>query len=382
MSQKQARRRRLMLRALKRAAGVAVICVLTLEALSAIAIEGGYIAADAPNYRIPGSQPFWVDRNPHFGMWHEADTEYVHTKSCFSITYRTNAYGARDRMRAREAKPPRVVMLGDSFTEGYGLERKDRASDLLEARTGIEHLNFGTSGHFGPTQSWLLYKHLAKRFVHDVVVLNLLPDNDFTDDDPKHIGAYADQYRPYLRQTADGYELKYANADKRGASERDLRREQRRFAGRLVRNFSYGANAFNYFKGVLLHGAARDDDAGRDLGSGYSGYFDFTKDQAERLVEVITRLMDEAGTRQVFITLIPRPADLETAAPSPLPGILQVLTGGYENLHVIDFRDKFRGADWKPYYRDCDGHWSPAGAKAAADAMLADPVYRKALGLK
>jgi hypothetical protein len=384
MSQRQVRahRRRQVARTLKRLAVVVAVSLVTLEVLSAAAIGLGVVPADAPNYRFPSSRPFWVDRNPYFGMWHEADTEYVHTKSCFSVTYRTNAYGARDRARQTTAKLPRVVMLGDSFTEGYGLERDDRTSDLLEAVTGVEHLNFGTSGHFGPTQSWLLYKHLAKRFEHDVVVLNLLPDNDFTDDDPKHAAAYPDQYRPYLVLKNGDYVVEYANAAKRGASERDLRREQRRYFARMLRNFTFSANAFNHFKGTMLQLAARDEGGAGNVGSGYSGYFDFTKTQAERLVEVLARLMEEAGERQVIVTLIPRPGDLETTSPSPLPGILAVLTGGYPNLHVIDFRDKFRGADWMSYYRDCDGHWSPKGAKAAAEVILADAVYRKVLGLK
>lgn len=371
-----------MKRALKSAVTTLVASLLAFEVLSALTIELGLIAADAPNYRVPGSRPFWVDRNPHFGMWHEAETQYVHTKSCFSVTYRTNAYGARDRARKRAGKLPRVVMLGDSFTEGYGLERAERTSDLLEARTGTEHLNFGTSGHFGPTQSWLLYKHLGKGFEHDVVVLNLLPDNDFTDDDPVYAKAYPDQYRPYLEAKGGGYELVYVNADKRGASAAETRREERRFLGRLLRNFSYGANVFNYFKGLVPQLLARGDDGGGDLGPGYAGYFDFTQAQAERLIEVLTRLIAEADGKSVFVTLIPRPADLETAAPSPLPQILGVLAAEHENLHLIDFREKFRAADWKSYYRGCDGHWSPAGARAAADVLLAEPAYRKALGLK
>ena len=384
MSQRQVRahRRRQILRTVKRAA-IAVGAVLALiEALSAIAVVTGMVAADAPNYRFPSARPFWVDRNPHFGVWHEPDTEYVHTRSCFSVTYRTNAYGARDRGRQTTGKLPRVVMLGDSFTEGYGLERKDRTSDILEADTGVEHLNFGTSGNFGPTQSWLLYKHLGKRFEHDVVVLNLLPDNDFIDDDPKHAGSFPDQYRPYLVAKGGGYEVEFANADKRGLSERDLRRERRRYFARLLRNFTFTANVFNAFKGVVVQMATTDDGAERNLGSGYSGYFDFTKAQAVRLIEVLTRVLEEAKERQVFVVLIPRPGDLEITAPSPLPGILGVLTGGYENLHVIDLRDRFATVDWHGFYRNCDGRWSPAGAKAAATAMLADPAYRKALGLK
>jgi len=366
---------------LKGAAAVVAVCFVTLEMLSAICIETGLVAADTPNYRMPGSRPFWIDRNPHFGMWHEPETEYVHAKSCFSVTYRTNAYGARDRARKKAGDLPRVVMLGDSFTEGYGLDRDDRTSDILEAATRREHLNFGTSGHFGPTQSWLLYKHLAKGFDHNLVILNLLPDNDFTDDDPKHAGAYPEQYRPYLERKGGGYEVVYVNADARGASERNIRREKRRFLGRLMRNFTYTANAYNYFRGLLPQLTARSADHA-ELGSGYSGYFDFTQAQAERLIEVLSRLLAEAEDRTVIVTLIPRPTDMATDAPSPLPPILEILKAEHQNLHIIDFREKFAAMAWKPFYRTCDGHWSPAGAKAAAEVLMADPVYREAMGLK
>ena len=118
-------RRRLAARRVKRWAKgallVLVISFMTLELTSMAAIEVGLIAAEKPNYLMPGLRPFWINSNPHFGVWHEPNTEYVHTKSCFSVTYRTNSYGARDRMRQSYGAASRVVVIGDSFVEG-GLE--------------------------------------------------------------------------------------------------------------------------------------------------------------------------------------------------------------------------------------------------------------------
>jgi hypothetical protein len=361
---------------------VLAVSIASFEIFSLAAIKLDIIAADSPNYRVPGLKPFWVDRNPHFGVWHEASTEYVHTKSCFSVTYRTNAYGARDRARVRNGKLPRVVMLGDSFTEGYGLERLDRMSDRLEAATQAEHLNFGTSGYFGPTQSWLLYKHLAKGFDHNVVIFNLLPDNDFTDDDPAHVAAYKGQYRPYLVEKGGDYQLEYANKDQRGVSEREIRREKRRFIGRMIRNFTYSANAVNYLSALIRHRLARDGGVRVSAEATYAGYFDFTQAQAERLVYVLESLIKEVGERTVIITVIPRPADIVQPGDAPLSALLDVLVADHPNLHIIDLREHFRKqAEWPSYYRDCDGHWSPAGAEAAAGVLLSDPVYRGALQL-
>ena len=346
-----------------------------------VAIKFGLISADKPNYLVPGLRPFWINSNPHFGVWHEPDTEYVHTKSCFSVTYRTNSYGARDRMRQSYGEESRVVVLGDSFVEGYGLERAERTTNILEALTGVEHLNFGTSGHFGPTQSLLLYKHLAKRFSHNVVLFGLLPDNDFTDDDPSHANSYPSQYRPYYVKNRDNYILEYVNINERGLSKRDIRREKRRFFNRVLRNFTYTANALNYMLQMYGLKTARFKIGRAASASTYSGYYDFTQSQIERLIYVLEQMLIEAEGKAFIVFVIPRPADMQ-ATPAPLHSILEFLTVEHKNLHIVDLRESFaRKKNWMDFYRSCDGHWSVSGAKAAAEAVLAEPVYRISIGL-
>ena len=44
-------------------------------------------------------------------------------------------------------------------------------------------MNFGTGGNFGPLQYALLYKTMAADFDHTMVVVGVLPDNDFHDMD-------------------------------------------------------------------------------------------------------------------------------------------------------------------------------------------------------
>ena len=360
---------------------ILIISLVCLEAMSVVAIEYDFIAVDAPNYRRPNTRPFWIDRNPYFGMWHEANTNHVHIKACFSVTYRTNAYGARDRSRQSAGKLPRVVVIGDSFIEGYGLEREDRTTEILELGSGVEHLNFGTSGHFGPTQSWLLYKHLAKRFEHDVVVFGLLPDNDFVDDDPTLADAYAGQYRPYLIGKESDYELKYANVDQRVVSELEVRDEKWRFFNRALRNYTYMANVVNYLLGSFRDKALRRGTIARVSVSTYSGYYDFTRSQAERLLYVLEQMLVEAGERTFFVVIIPRPADMRPE-PAPILSILEFMATDHDNLRIIDLRKSFaRHANWPEFNRDCDGQWSPAGARAAAETLLADPRYRQSLEL-
>ncbi len=364
--------------------GMAVLAVsaLTLEILSAIVIESDVVPAEVPNYRLPGSRPFWVDSNPYFGMWHPANAEYVHTKSCFSVLYQSNSYGARDSERSIESANRRVIVIGDSFIEGYGLEKQHRTTDLLEAETGLEHLNFATSGHFGPTQYFLLYKHLAKRFRHDAVIISLLPDNDFADDDPE-LGksSFADQYRPYFIKTDNGYRLDYKNKNQLGVSEKQSRREKRRFFGRFLRNFTYSVNLINYVK-ALLEYQQESTEPNRDKKQIYSGFRDFTADQIKRLEYVLGQFFAEIGDRPVIVMVIPRTNDL-AALPEGTTRFVQKLnemTKPFANVSVLDLQQEFRRTGgWQKAYRKCDDHWSPAGAAMAAEQILQHPGYQKFL---
>ncbi|MBT6095734.1 MAG: hypothetical protein HOH04_12695 [Rhodospirillaceae bacterium] len=367
---------------IRRVIAIAAVAFIILEFVSAGVIRFGFIEAERPSYQLPRSKPFWIDQHPHFGMWHEADTQFDDEKICFSASYRTNAYGARDRKRIRKGKTPRVVMLGDAFTEGYGVARAERTSDILEAETKAEHLNFGTSGHFGATQSWLLYKHLAKGFDHDVVIFNLVPDNDFINDDPQYADAYRSQYRPYLVLRGGNYYLKYMNPDQRGLSPEEIRAQEHRILGRLFKNFTYAANLVNRLANFVGEQFAGSKGSAVSTNAVYSGYFDFTQAQAERMIYVLEQLLEEAGKRTVIVTLVPRPSDFRHLSSAPVRAVLDVLVPAYPNLHIVDFRDAFgRDENWKKYYRDCDDYWSTAGSAAAAQVLLDDPVYRKAMGL-
>ena len=54
---------------------IAVIFVMaiSLEILSAIAIESHLISYETPNYQTPVLRPFWADENRHFSTWHAAN---------------------------------------------------------------------------------------------------------------------------------------------------------------------------------------------------------------------------------------------------------------------------------------------------------------------
>lgn len=91
----------------------------------------------------------------------------------------------------------RIAVLGDSFTEALQVDEQDTFVKLLQAYLsadtscplrrnfpgGVEALNFGV-GAYGTGQQLLTWRHLAKRYKPDLVILAVFPGNDFTDNEP------------------------------------------------------------------------------------------------------------------------------------------------------------------------------------------------------
>lgn len=100
------------------------------------------------------------------------------------VPFQTNSLGLRDREYARP-KPAgvfRILMLGDSFTEGGGLPLEDTVAKGVETRLGQrgcsahEVVNAGVPS-YSPILEYLLLKELGPQLGADLVVLNF----DMTD---------------------------------------------------------------------------------------------------------------------------------------------------------------------------------------------------------
>ena len=158
------------------------IIVVLSEVVLLAAVAMGVLDINRPSYsRDNVDAYYWADIHRSFGTWHRPGSRYRHQSACFDVAYTANSYGARDKERDLKTHAPRFIVLGDSFVEGYGLERGHRLSDRLEARSGIAHLNFGVGGDVGPIQYYLIYETLARRFSHEGVLVGVFPANDFKD---------------------------------------------------------------------------------------------------------------------------------------------------------------------------------------------------------
>jgi lysophospholipase L1-like esterase len=103
----------------------------------------------------------------------------------YDVQISTNSAGMRGRREypvERTTGTRRVLMLGDSFTFGYGVNDDEVVSavleDLLDARMpgGAEIINLAVSG-FGQAEELVMWREKAKAYRPDVVVLFYF-DND------------------------------------------------------------------------------------------------------------------------------------------------------------------------------------------------------------
>jgi hypothetical protein len=338
--------------------------LVLLEVSVAVLVHAGVLDTPRPS----GSRSrFWDGRHPRFGVWHRPGASTLHESACFDVTYRTNALGARDRERSASSDAGRVLVLGDSFVEGWGVRRAQRVTDLLERDTGLEHVNLAMA-HFSPYQSLLAYREYGARLDHDLVLVGLVPHNDFTDldyDRARTSLAYHFRYRPYLV----GSYPDYVHVDHREPT-----------LQRLLRRRSYTWNALDRAR-VALRGSD-DEYAPRFLdaadGPIRSPYYDYAPAQLDVLRFVLEQLAEEARPRPVVAFLIPTLADFERrqrAGPAPLaPALSEALEPS--GVRVVDLLPPLAELEARPQrlFLHCDYHWNAWGNAYAAR------VLRRALG--
>jgi hypothetical protein len=148
---------------------------------------GAFVAEMA--LRIAGyAYPRTSQRDDFTGTLRIPGVEFVYRDEGFSHV-RINSAGFRDDDWER-AKPPgvvRVAVLGDSYVEGFQVEKHERLTELLERELNgaqglpgtpqVEVLNFGMGG-YGTAQELMCLRHHVWSYSPDVVVLTILTGND------------------------------------------------------------------------------------------------------------------------------------------------------------------------------------------------------------
>lgn len=121
--------------------------------------------------------------DPLLGWSLEPNSSLVSVDSQRGLRYRidVNSNGLRDRdvPVAKQDGRKRVLILGDSFAFGVGLNAGERFSDLLDGmlEDDVDVVNAGVPG-WGTDQEMLFYESSLRGFKPDVVVLAFTGQND------------------------------------------------------------------------------------------------------------------------------------------------------------------------------------------------------------
>ncbi len=351
------------------------IFLIFLEVGLLIVCQFGTLPIHVPTYNFININSFWVDSNPHFGSQHPANSEITLAKSCFSISMQSNSYGFRDKERKKTSSQKRVVVLGDSFVEGYGVEQSKRFTNLLEQETGIPHLNFGISGNFGSTQYWQTYEHVASEFDHDAVIVCLLPANDFIDDDYE-IGKLGlkERYRPYLVGEFPNYELIHYNTDMLAGEPKPL---QEYTLKRFLGNFTYSYNVALYAKSTLLPrvSAFSSNEVSLLQFEDKPGYFNYSKAHLNRVKYALMQIREKAGEKPLLVCSIPNGEELFAKSDlqnDELGAELSAfcIENNIEYLNLFELQQLYDSSTQQQLFLSCDGHWSELGNARAAQELI------------
>jgi hypothetical protein len=341
-----------------------------------------------------GKKPFWGDFNETFGKW-RLPNDSLRKYRCDDnslLKYKTNTFGARDKERSLKntTNHKRIVFLGDSFVEGIMVNTPNRCSDILEKNTKSEHLNFGINGT-SPINYYLIYKSLAKKFEHDVVIIGILPANDFEDySDGDEVGLIRFPiYRPYWKNTNNHYDLKYslASVNQAYGSLAIYNKPKEIFHTKdsVYQNLSFGkkikgefiANSYLF---RLIGEMGKKNSIERFNQT--SIFETFPKDKWELFSYSLKKLIEEAKGKQVIVLTIPTLKDVQLYQKNHKNTLSAKMEWFCKQKHVnyIDLLPYFNAVkNPNELYVECDGHWNEKGEKLAAEILSKHPTYRKVI---
>src|SRR5688500_5619994 len=135
-----------------------------------------------PLHVSPERDRFWK-YDALLGWAHEPGQEGIFETPQFRTVVRINENGLRDQAHPyeRQNDSERILVLGDSFAWGYGVEESERFSELLEKSLDVEMINAGVSG-YSTDQELLWYRSEGIKYETDLVIL-VLAGNDVGDND-------------------------------------------------------------------------------------------------------------------------------------------------------------------------------------------------------
>lgn len=322
-----------------------------------------------PTYSFENTHAFWFDLDSTIGTFHQANHHYRQKKSCFDVDYFSNSIGFRDKNRTKNSSQKRVLTIGDSFVEGYGVDTSNRFSNILEKQTALPHLNFSFAGNFSPTQYYLLYKKFASKYDHKAVIVCILPANDFIDDDFELIKQQgSNRYKPFLKGQYPDYQLEYFLSD---ISFSSAKYEKANLIKKILSNFTHTYHLYFYLKAKFHAESVTNIEHDFFI----PNYFSFKQKHIDRLKYCLEQISLLSNSKEVLIVSIPNKQEViefNAKKVNPLAMELSKIskTLNFEYLDLLPSFSKLDESALNQKFFECDGHWSPDGHEYVSKLIL------------
>lgn len=290
---------------------------------------------------LGGERVTFCEYDDLLGWAHRPNMSAVFSRQEFSVDVSINSNRLRDHeYPVGRNEKDRMLVLGDSFGWGHGVDLADRFDEVLERRhSNWEIINASVSG-YGTDQQFLYLRDRGIVFKPDVVLL-LLYSNDFGNNNA------AAQYflnKPYF--TLHGTDLELHNTPVPSLS------IQQRLAHFLGRTYVLG-RAYVGAKQLLADMTRQRNVAEEESGS--SGDYQLTL----QLISNIQRISRENGADFILVSV---PMDDESRA------VLHKFseTADFPYLPLDGF---FENSGDESTFFPIDGHWNTHGHRLTADAI-------------
>lgn len=333
---------------------LSLIIISTLVALLLSEIALRLMGFD-PLYVSPERDRFWK-YDSLLGWAHEPGQKGIFETPQFRTVVRINENGLRDRQHSyeRQNDSKRIVVLGDSFAWGYGVEESERFSQLLENSLDVEVINAGVSG-YSTDQELLWYKNEGVKYETDLVIL-VIAGNDVGDNEQQLVNTI--YYKPKFvleegQLTLTGYPVPKTSAQ-----------------GKLVYSLSQrSALAFflvqRYFDFVSLYGKTKGNSD--HLNSPESGGI-AEREPFELTMALIDEIRNIAESRKAKFMIVTTDRWWNYPSEETYRDFVTTLQG--EGFLVLDV-ESMPGFDPEEMLIPDDGHWNQSGHEFVAEKIKA-----------
>lgn len=122
----------------------------------------------------------WTEYHPALGWYHQKNKKAVLQKKGFEVEIHTNSQGFRGLKEYGSQKPPditRAIVLGDSFSFGWGVRDEEAWTAQLELKSSrLEMINLCVPG-YGVDQMLMAFRTLGKGWQADYVFVTVFPED-------------------------------------------------------------------------------------------------------------------------------------------------------------------------------------------------------------